>query len=49
MPGGIVKQIVGKLAYSKSKGKLFVAELGKMLSPDASSKEKPEQQKMKKK
>lgn len=49
MPSGIVRQISGKIAQAKSKGKAFVAELNRIMSPDAICKEKPETQPISKK
>jgi hypothetical protein len=44
MPGAITRQINGKLAQSKTKGKAFLAEMAKALSPEAIVRETPKTQ-----
>ncbi len=49
MPSGIIRQMVGdSLAHSKTKGKKFSAELGRVLSQENIAKELPKKQNCKK-
>jgi hypothetical protein len=49
MPSGIIRQISGELAMSKSRGKSFSSALGSALSQKKIAATKPQTQGMKKK
>lgn len=48
MPGAITRQLIGKLAQSKTKGKAFEAEMARELCPESIAKEEPKTQELKK-